>query len=128
MVGLGQIPRSETPELYRNADLFVLPTLSDGFGLTQLEALAHGLPVVATPNCARVVEDGVQGRIVPAADSQALAHAILSFADCPDRSWDMADACRARAGEFSADVYAKTLFAALPQSREQLERMSTDGW
>ena len=56
--------------------MFVLPTLSDGFAITQLEAMAHGLPVVATPNCGRVVTDGEDGLIVPPADADALASAI----------------------------------------------------
>jgi glycosyltransferase involved in cell wall biosynthesis len=57
--------------------VFVLPTLSDGFAITQLEAMAHGLPVVTTPNCGRVVTDGVDGFIVPARDSRALADALV---------------------------------------------------
>jgi len=62
----GPVSRDRTEAYYRSADLFVLPTLSDGFALTQLEAMTHGLPVIATPNCAEVVSDGVDGLIVPA--------------------------------------------------------------
>ena len=46
-----------TGKLYRSADLFVIPTLSDGFAITQLEAMAHGLPVIATPHCAEVIAE-----------------------------------------------------------------------
>jgi glycosyltransferase involved in cell wall biosynthesis len=56
--------------------VFVLPTISDGFAVTQLEAMAHGLPVVTTPNCGRVVTDGVDGLIVPVRDGRALADAL----------------------------------------------------
>src|ERR1700731_974496 len=45
---------------YRQADVFVLPTLSDGFAFRQLEALARKLPVISSKNCAIVVRDGVQ--------------------------------------------------------------------
>jgi len=48
------------------------------------EAMAHGLPVVTTPNCGRVVTDGVDGLMVPARDGQALAEAIEQLDD--DRS------------------------------------------
>ncbi|HWV99996.1 MAG TPA: glycosyltransferase family 4 protein [Candidatus Acidoferrum sp.] len=73
---LGRITRDQLSEVYKQAHLFVLPTISDGFAITQLEAMAHGLPVIATPNCGRVVTDGVDGLIVPARDSAALAEAV----------------------------------------------------
>jgi glycosyltransferase involved in cell wall biosynthesis len=57
----------------------VLPTLSDGFAITQLEAMAHALPLVVTPNCGRVVTDGIDGFIIPARDGQALAEALVRF-------------------------------------------------
>lgn len=76
MVLHGPRSREETLRIYRDADLFVLPTISDGFAITQLEAMAAGLPVIATPCCGRVVSEGVDGLIVPPRDGQALADAI----------------------------------------------------
>jgi glycosyltransferase involved in cell wall biosynthesis len=73
---IGRVTRDRTAEVYRSADVFALPTISDGFAITQLEAMAHGLPVIATPNCGRVVDEGVDGLIVPARDAEALAAAI----------------------------------------------------
>lgn len=73
---LGRLARDQTREIYKRAHVFVLPTLSDGFAVTQLEAMAHGLPVVTTPNCGDVVMDGFDGLIVPARDGQALADAL----------------------------------------------------
>jgi len=73
---LGRVTRDQLSVYYRQAHVFALPTLSDGFAITQLEAMAHGLPVVTTPNCGNVVTDGLDGFIVPARDSQALADAI----------------------------------------------------
>jgi hypothetical protein len=81
---LGRVTRDQLSDFYRRAHLFVLPTISDGFAITQLEAMAHGLPVITTPNCGRVVTDGADGFIVPARDSQALADAIARLdADRP---------------------------------------------
>jgi glycosyltransferase involved in cell wall biosynthesis len=74
---LGRITRDQLSQVYRQAHVFVLPTVSDGFAVTQLEAMAHGLPVITTPNCGRVVTDGLDGLLVPARDSQALADALL---------------------------------------------------
>ena len=78
---LGRITRDQLGAVYRQAHVFVLPTISDGFAITQLEAIAHGLPVVTTPNCGRVVTDGMDGFIVPARDSQALADALARLND-----------------------------------------------
>ncbi len=81
---IGQVTRDRIAECYRNADVFVLPTLSDGFAITQLEAMAAGLPVIATPNCGEVVTDGVDGLIVPPSSAEALAGALARLeADRP---------------------------------------------
>jgi glycosyltransferase involved in cell wall biosynthesis len=73
---LGRLTRDQTDQVYLRSHVFVLPTISDGFAITQLEAMEHGLPVVTTPNCGRVITDGVNGLIVPARDSEALARAL----------------------------------------------------
>jgi glycosyltransferase involved in cell wall biosynthesis len=60
---------------YEHADVFVLPSVEDGFGLVTLEAMRAGLPVVVSDHAgsAEVVEDGVNGFVVPARDVDALA-------------------------------------------------------
>src|SRR5262249_42528493 len=52
---VGPVSRSAVEEHYREADLFVLPTHSDGFAITQLEALARHLPIIASCYCGDVV-------------------------------------------------------------------------
>lgn len=76
---LGRVTRDQLSIFYQQAHVFVLPTISDGFAVTQLEAMAHGLPVITTPNCGRVVTHGVDGMIVPARDSEALAEALVNL-------------------------------------------------
>jgi glycosyltransferase involved in cell wall biosynthesis len=73
---VGRKTRDETEEMYRRADVFILPTVSDGFAITQVEAMSQALPVITTPNCGEVVTDGVDGLIVPPCDGHALAEAI----------------------------------------------------
>ena len=61
---------------YRAADLFVLPTREDIWGLVINEAMAYGLPVITTDRCVaglELVEEGVNGSIVPVEDAAALA-------------------------------------------------------
>ena len=63
---------------YRASDLFVLPTLEDGFGYVVAEAMACGVPAVVTDACgaAEWVTDGETGWIVPARSTEALAAAL----------------------------------------------------
>jgi glycosyltransferase involved in cell wall biosynthesis len=105
----GSVSRDRAAEWYRQSDVFVLPTLSDGFALTQLEALAHGLPVIVTPNCGRVVEEGKTGFVVLACDAQALAEAIMRFARNRALSSEMSPKCREAAAGFSIDAYGQHL-------------------
>jgi len=97
----GPVSRDRTDEFYRAVDLFVLPTLSDGFALTQLEAMAHGLPVIATPNCGEVVSDQVDGLIIPASDSNALAEAFQLLIQDPEKLRSMSAATGAKVKQFS---------------------------
>ena len=106
---LGRIPRNRTHELYRESDVFVFPTLSDGFGITQLEAMSHGLPVITTPNCGRVVEEGKTGFVIPPRDPQALADAIRRFASDRNLAASMAPACREAVEAFSVEAYGRRL-------------------
>ena len=110
----GRLPRHEVTAAYRAADVFVLPTLSDGFAITQLEALAHGLPVVVTPNCARVVTHEHDGLVVPPRDAEALAAALARLHD--DRALLAALAARApaTAGRYTLHALADRLHALAP--------------
>jgi glycosyltransferase involved in cell wall biosynthesis len=77
------LPHPQLAERLRGSDIFVLPSLEDGFARTVTEGLACGLPVILTPNtgaCDLVVPD-VNGEIVPIRDPQAIADAILKWAD-----------------------------------------------
>ncbi|MEM7015379.1 MAG: glycosyltransferase family 4 protein, partial [Verrucomicrobiota bacterium] len=105
----GPKPRSEVVEVYRHADVFVLPTISDGFAITQLEAMAFGLPVIATPNCGAVVSDGEDGFIVPARDSKSLAARIGEFANDRDLLRRMSGAAQQTADKFGIERLSREL-------------------
>lgn len=77
--------RNDVAELYRTFDLFALPSRREGTSNTILEAMASGLPVVATDvgGNPELVTPGVTGRLVPPEDSNALGDAILEYADQP---------------------------------------------
>ena len=74
---VGAVPRSEVGRYYEAADLFIIPTISDGYALTQLEALAHGLPVLASRHCGDAVRHGENGWILEDLEPETIARAIL---------------------------------------------------
>lgn len=74
---LGPLRRSEVDQMYRQASVFILPTLSDGYALTQLEALSNGIPVIASQRCGPAVQDGINGLILKDLDPQTIASAIV---------------------------------------------------
>jgi len=73
----------ETSRLLSDLDLFVSASRSEGFGLAIIEAMASGVPVVATRSAGarEIIEDGETGRLVPIGDAHALAEAILCLLD-----------------------------------------------
>lgn len=73
--------KEELKEYYRAADLFVLPTREDIWGLVVNEAMANGLPVITTDRCVaglELVKNGVNGYIVPVDDIEALAQKMCA--------------------------------------------------
>ncbi|MHB8736812.1 MAG: glycosyltransferase family 4 protein [Terriglobales bacterium] len=87
------------------ADLFVLPSLEEGMSLALLEAMSVGLPVVATSIPAnQVLVDDCHGRLVPPADSAALAAAINDLLDHADDAQRLGEAARRRVStDYSLD-------------------------
>lgn len=76
---IGFLSKETLWDYYRAADLFVLPTRSDVWGLVINEAIANGLPVITTEKCVagqELVKDGINGHLVPVDDVNALADAI----------------------------------------------------
>lgn len=93
--------REDVPELMDAADMFVLTSHNEGLGLVLVEAMAKGLPVVATAvgGVPEVVDDGVTGHLVPARDAGAIATAVLDLAASPDRRRALGAQGRERARE-----------------------------
>ena len=101
----GLVAHDDLPDLYRSADLFVLPAVHDPQGNVDglpnviLEALATGLPVVSTAisGIPLAIESGVEGFLVPEQDRPALQDAIASLLREPGRRQRMGARARARA-------------------------------
>jgi sugar transferase (PEP-CTERM/EpsH1 system associated) len=78
--------RADVPAVMRGLDCFILPSLAEGISNTILEAMASGLPVIATSvgGNAELMEPGTTGTLVPAVDSEALARAVLAYFAYPE--------------------------------------------
>ena len=105
---LGPVPRGAVATYYREADVFLFPTFSDGFGLTQLEAQAWQLPVIASRCCGEVVQDGVNGLVLPEVTAEAIATALRSCLLHPERLREFSRSA-VRAGNFGLESLTQKL-------------------
>jgi len=91
-------------------DLFVLPSREEGMGIVLIEAMASGVPVLATATggIVEVVEDTVSGFLVPPGDANALAESIISVLNAPRMADEMSKNARQRvAAMFSIDTMVR---------------------
>lgn len=105
---------NDVPERMRALDCFVLPSLGEGISNTILEAMATGLPVVATAvgGSPELVEEGGTGRLVPPADPEAMAEALLDYCHQPALARAHGAAGRRKVEErFSLDAMAEAYMA-----------------
>jgi glycosyltransferase involved in cell wall biosynthesis len=118
---LGTRPPEQMPAAFAAADVFCLPSWWEAMPLSVLEAMAAGLPVVATDvgDVGRAVADGVTGYVVPVRNPDKLADGLEPLLTDPDLRRRMGAAGRARVtGMFSADVTAGEVSALY----DELER------
>jgi glycosyltransferase involved in cell wall biosynthesis len=80
------IAAEKMQELYAEHDIFVFPSLMEGLPSVLLEAMASGMPVITAATCGMpdMVENGINGLLVPPADAVALEHAIVRLAVSPE--------------------------------------------
>ena len=102
-----QFPREQLPEIFREADIFVFPSLSEGFSLALLEAMAAGLPIVCTPvgSAADLLERDQGAVFVPPADSNALVGAIEHLLDDEERRRALGSAAQAVARKYRVGIW-----------------------
>jgi glycosyltransferase involved in cell wall biosynthesis len=104
----GAVPRSQVDEFYREADVFILPTLSDGFGLTQLEAQSWKLPVIASRFCGAVVQHGRNGLILDEVSAESIVATLRELLRSPERLEKLSQKSRV-SDEFTLESLASSL-------------------
>jgi glycosyltransferase involved in cell wall biosynthesis len=109
----GFVSEERLHELYRASDLFVAPSIYESFGLIYLEAMNYAKPVIGcrSGGVPEVIDDGLTGLLVDPQDPTALAEAIISLLQRPDRLREMGIAARKRLLEEFTHVQMARRFA-----------------
>ena len=94
----GAVPAKALPDIYREADIFCLPSLEEGLPLVLLQAMASGLPIVATPETGAedIITDGKEGRIVAANTPEDLYETLEAMVSNSEERYTMGQAARAK--------------------------------
>jgi glycosyltransferase involved in cell wall biosynthesis len=110
----GSQPRSKLPWFYSQASVLVLPSIEEGLALVQAQAMACGLPVIATTNTGAedLFADGIEGCIIAIRDPQSIRDKIEWMLDNPVKRAEMAEAALRRIKSLGGwDMYGKRCLA-----------------
>lgn len=115
---LPSCPHAQVLEEMAAHDVFVFPSLFEGFGLVLLEAMAMGLPVITTAHTAGpdLIDEGQEGFIVPIRSSDAIAERLEALHSDRDRAREMGSRAAKKAAGFTWENYGKRLAASAAQA------------
>ncbi len=107
--------RNDIPDLMSTADVFVLPSVAEAFGVVFAEAIYLGTPIVATKigGIPEIVSDGIDGILIPPADSDAIANTLADLINNPEK-------LRSLAGTGKQKVIDKFLFDEMTRKYESI--------
>ncbi|CAK0769767.1 hypothetical protein CCP3SC1AL1_480008 [Gammaproteobacteria bacterium] len=94
---------------FGSADLFVLPSLMEGSAKSVYEAMAYGLPVIVSSHTGSIVRDGIDGLVVPPADSTALVSALSRALSDAGLRRQLGETAKLRVSSYSWETYAEKI-------------------
>ena len=120
--------RDDVPEILTRADMLILSSKQESFGLCVLEGMAAGLPVIVSdlPALAELVEHGKEGFRVPPADSDALAAAIARLLDDASLRKQMGSRGREKARQFSISQMVEGFYRLIQQALSKRKQPDAD--
>jgi glycosyltransferase involved in cell wall biosynthesis len=110
---VGRVPRSQVRDWLGKFDIFLFPSTCEGSAGAAMEAMASGLPIVASPNSGTAARDGIDGFIRPYQDIDALSECVDRLARDPSLRHEMGQSARRQAESLNLDNYARKLLAAI---------------
>lgn len=122
---VGYVPHEQLKSYFEQSDVLVLPTIYDAFGLSALEAMAAGLPVIVSENCAAgsdVVRDGIDGYVVPIRDVEVLKDRLLRLYHNQELREIMSRNASARVKTFHWQSYLTQLGSFLELIKERTDQ------
>jgi glycosyltransferase involved in cell wall biosynthesis len=122
---LGFRNQTELPAIYRSADVLVLPSEYEAFGLVVNEAFACGTPAIVSDACGSagdLIEEATTGWTFPPADVEALTQRLQRFVDDPQSRADMSRQATARIDEWGSEVWLESVVTAFKLITEKSRR------
>lgn len=103
----GMVLHSEVPNLLKNADVFVFPSLGDSFALSAMEAAASGLPLIVSENTgmSELMNENEEGFVIPIQSVEAIKNAVSWYINNPEKIERMGRNAREMALRFTWDAY-----------------------
>jgi len=112
---VGLVPRTEVKRFLSEFDVFLFPSTCEGSAGAVIEAMAAGMPVVASPNSGTFARDGIEGFIRPYDDVDGMTACLESLRDDAELRDRMGHAARARVEQFDVNAYAGRAFEMFSQ-------------
>jgi glycosyltransferase involved in cell wall biosynthesis len=109
------LPQPDLVRIMHESDVFVFPSLCEGFGLVILEAMATGLPVITTDRTSGVdfIENGVEGYIIDAQNVEMIKMAIMKFVNSPEIIKEMGEKSINKSQQFTWDLFGERLINSI---------------
>lgn len=112
---VGRVTRSEMASVWDSIDVCVLPSLCEGSATVLLEAMSRGIPCIATENAGSVIENGVDGDIVPIRSAEAIAGSLERLCSSPDRYAAYSRSCLRTISRYTTSAYTERLLSLFGQ-------------